>query len=29
MVEYSDFAHNNLKPDETDNYYDDYNHEAL
>lgn len=23
-VEYSDFAHNNIKPDETDNYYKDY-----
>ncbi|WNB92788.1 immune inhibitor A domain-containing protein [Bacillus sp. NEB1478] len=23
-VEYSDFAHNNLKPNETDNYYKDY-----
>ncbi|WP_256989113.1 immune inhibitor A [Bacillus sp. EB106-08-02-XG196] len=23
-VEYSDFAHNNIKPDETDNYYSDY-----
>jgi immune inhibitor A len=25
MVEYSDFAHNNIKPNETDNYYPDYN----
>jgi immune inhibitor A len=25
MVEYSDFAHNNIKPTETDNYYVDYN----
>ncbi|MDQ6599160.1 immune inhibitor A domain-containing protein [Bacillus salipaludis] len=24
MVEYSDFEHNNLKPEETDNYYSDY-----
>ncbi|MEH7438461.1 immune inhibitor A domain-containing protein [Neobacillus drentensis] len=24
MVEYSDFEHNNIKPDETDNYYPDY-----
>ncbi|ANX13599.1 peptidase M6 [Fictibacillus arsenicus] len=23
-VEYSDFAHNNIQPDETDNYYEDY-----
>lgn len=27
MVEYSDFAHNNLKPNETDNFYSDYNTE--
>ncbi|WGG45439.1 immune inhibitor A domain-containing protein [Rossellomorea sp. DA94] len=27
MVEYSDFAHNNIKPSETDNYYADYNTE--
>ncbi|SFB19785.1 MULTISPECIES: immune inhibitor A domain-containing protein [unclassified Bacillus (in: firmicutes)] len=27
MVEFSDFEHNNLKPDETDNYYPDYNQE--
>ncbi|WP_342542551.1 immune inhibitor A domain-containing protein [Paenisporosarcina sp. FSL H8-0542] len=25
MVEYSDFEHNNLQPNETDNYYEDYN----
>ncbi len=25
MVEFSDFAHNNIKPTETDNYYSDYN----
>ncbi len=24
MVEYSDFQHNNIKPEETDNYYSDY-----
>ncbi|MGG3468935.1 immune inhibitor A domain-containing protein [Neobacillus pocheonensis] len=24
MVEYSDFAHNNIKPEETDNFYPDY-----
>ncbi|HYK73586.1 MAG TPA: immune inhibitor A domain-containing protein, partial [Pseudoneobacillus sp.] len=27
MVEYNDFAHNNIKPEETDNYYTDYNTE--
>lgn len=27
MVEYSDFAHNNIKPNETDNYYKDYDTE--
>ncbi|MGM0830666.1 MAG: immune inhibitor A domain-containing protein [Bacillota bacterium] len=27
MVEYSDFEHNNIKPSETDNYYEDYNKE--
>ena len=27
MVEYSDFAHNKIKPSETDNYYADYNTE--
>jgi immune inhibitor A len=26
-VEYSDFAHNNIQPDETDNYYKDYTNE--
>jgi immune inhibitor A len=26
-VEYSDFEHNNIKPDETDNYYEDYTNE--
>jgi immune inhibitor A len=25
MVEFSDFEHNNIKPEETDNYYSDYN----
>lgn len=25
MVEYADFEHNNIQPDETDNYYEDYN----
>jgi immune inhibitor A len=25
MVEFSNFAHNNIKPEETDNYYADYN----
>lgn len=25
MVEYSDYEHNNIQPDETDNYYEDYN----
>ncbi len=24
-VEYADYAHNNIKPDETDNFYEDYN----
>ena len=24
MVEFADYAHNNIKPDETDNYYKDY-----
>lgn len=27
MVEYSDYAHNNIQPEETDNYYEDYNTE--
>ena len=27
MVEFSDFEHNNLKPEETDNYYSDYDTE--
>jgi immune inhibitor A len=25
MVEYSDYEHNNIQPNETDNYYEDYN----
>jgi immune inhibitor A len=27
MVEYADYEHNNIQPDETDNYYADYNTE--
>lgn len=27
MVEFADFEHNNIQPDETDNYYEDYNTE--
>lgn len=27
MVEYSDYEHNNIQPEETDNYYEDYNTE--